>query len=114
MENQFRKDIKSLAVRLVGDIAKGVKINNMLVLCVLSPLYLAFIWTVIRAKLTAMLFSKAFYLKPLLRIDGREEEAVLAMCILMSIFLIFPFCRILQLAFPKTFEPFADSTDSDE
>lgn len=114
MNSQLSKDIKSLAVRFVGSFAKGVKINNIFVLCVLSPLYLAFVWTVIWAKITAMLASKAFYIKPLLRLDGHEHAAAITMCALMSLFLIFPFCRILQLAFPKTFEPFADSTDSDD
>ena len=114
MNRRLKSDIKSLSVRLVGSMARGVKINNIVILAILSPAYLVFVWTTIRCKLLAMAFSKAFFLKPLLRIDGIEYGFVNTLCILISLFVLFPFCRILQLSFPKTFEPYADSTRNDD
>lgn len=114
MNRQFKSDIKSLLVRLVGSMAKGIKINNIIVLSVMSPAYLAFVWTTIRFKLLAMACSKDFFLKPLLRIAGREEIFAVLICSAISLFALFPLCRILQLSFPETFEPFADSTNRDD
>lgn len=110
----MKSDIKSLCVRLVGSIAKGVKINNIIVLSILFPACLAFVWTIIRSKLRAMLFSNVFFIKPLLKVDGNEETVVTITCAIISLFALFPLCRILQLSFPETFEPFADSTENDD
>ena len=114
MDRQFKADIKNLCVRIVGGMAKGIKINNIVVLAVMSPAYLAFVWTTIRFKLTAMAFSQSFFLKPLLHIDGHEKLFVVLLCSAISLFALFPLCRILQLSFPETFEPFADSTNRDD
>ena len=114
MNKQLKSDIKSLLVRLIACFARGIKINNILVLSVASPVYLAFVWTIVRYKLTEMAFSKAFYLKPLLRIEGNETFVIYAACTLMTLMAVFPVCRILQLSFPETFEPYADSVDRDE
>ena len=107
----MKKDLKNLGVRLVGWFAKGMKINNVWVLSICSPIYLAFIWFFLSFRLHAMFTSSAFIWRDMLGVTGRELAATIMCCSLASIFILWPIARILQLSWPEIFDPELDSND---
>lgn len=111
--NETQKDLKSLAIRLVGWFAKGMKINNVIVLAIGCPVYLAFIWCFLSFRLYTMFEADEFIWKSTFDTQGHGLKLTLIACSLMSLFVIWPICRILQLSWPETFEPSLESNDSD-
>ena len=107
----MNKDVKNLCVRLVGWFAKGMKINNVAILAICSPVYLAFIWFFLSFRIHAMFCSEAFIWRDFLGVSGHEFTYTIVCCSLASLFIIWPFCRILQLSWPEVFDPELDSND---
>lgn len=111
--NEYKRDLKSLCVRLVGWFAKGMKINNVLVLAVASPAYLAFIWAFLSFRVYTMFADDEFLWGGFLGTQTHPLAWTIGVCICASLFVIWPICRILQLAWPETFEPALDSNDEE-
>ena len=111
--NEVKRDLKSLCVRLVGWFAKGMKINNMLVLAVISPAYLAFIWAFCSFRIYTMFSDDEFLWGGILGTAQYPLLWTLGVCTRASLFILWPLCRILQLAWPNVFEPALESNDEE-